>query len=757
MKLKLLFLFIFLYTFSFAQSKVSIFGKVTVEGKPSTSSLVELKYDTVIKRAITNDKGYYKFLIIENISNAEIVFKYLGYKSITKKINKIEIINEVNINFIEKEVNQLEEVVIKQEKTKTTANKLIYKVNQKDFIANATALAVFNFVPTLFSSGNPNEDPKVIVDGKLPATIFIDGIESIAGELKNLPITNIDKVEVINNPSAKYGADFTGAIVNIVTRKTNEQYLKGSMSATGYIKNNNWFLSPFLAYKKGILIWKSNYSYLANNNVIDYESNRTDQNGFFNQYSHNNSKGNQENFSNTLKLDISKKSSLVIKNNLYSYHFNASALGYTNNNNSILDYSKNGNNGNRNWYNSIVYDYKITAKKIFYVKGSYNYNSDYNRNFFVYSNNLNNYYDVTSNLYTYSFNLNYEAEEIEFLKKQTSFYTDLKFIQRDFTFSDSNYYLNQKIFDYNAEVDTEWNDKFSSELAITLENLQNYNSDFRKNYNYLLPTVSLLYHFKNKTDLKFGYSRKILRPNASDLNDAVNVINPGVALQGNSNLQSQIRNYCFLNLSKTIKSNYFGLKLYSENINNNIVSVYKADGIYLIQTLDNAAQYNATGFNLSVRTKLFKKLDVNLNQGFFYSKYIDNSQNVIAKSTNGITYIGSITINTRIIKDKIALSLSGNQNGPNYSLLSKRITYPYISFSANTNLIKDKLTAKIFAGNLLGRMASGFDDINSSDTFYQRISARNNSTNIAFGLTYYFGKIFNDLIIDNGIQNNDIR
>ena len=199
------------------------------------------------------------------------------------------------------------------------------------------------------------------------------------------------------------------------------------------------------------------------------------------------------------------------------------------------------------------------------------------------------------------------------------------------------------------------------------------------------------------------------------------------------------------------------MKLYSENINNSIVNVYRTDGITLIQTLDNAARFNAWGMNASIRTKLFKKIDVNFNSGFDYNIYEDNSANALIKSNKGVTFRGSLSLNTKIIKDKIALSLSANQNGPNYSLLSKRIYYPNIYLSANTALIKDKLNASLTAGNLLGRYASGFDDISSTNTFYQKISTKNNGTNFGIGLTYYFGKKFNDAIQDNSIQNNDIR
>jgi len=337
------------------------------------------------------------------------------------------------------------------------------------------------------------------------------------------------------------------------------------------------------------------------------------------------------------------------------------------------------------------------------------------------------------------------------------FYSDLKFINRNYSFSNTDLYINQNVISGSTELDTQWSDKFSTEMAITLENTSNYNATLNQNYSLILPTFNGLYHFKNKVDAKLGYSRRVLRPSAIDLNNAVLIIYPGVAKQGNVNLDPQIRNYNSITFSKSVKADNYSVKFYNESINNGIVDVYKMQGNLLIQTLDNAAKYNAVGMNLGVRTKLFKKVMANLSSGFDYNTFEDNSSSAVINKNSGYTFRGNIYLSTTLFKDKLSISFSGRQDGPNFSLLSKRRTNPYLDFTLSTNVFKDKLNISLYGKNLLGKTASGFSDISSYNNFYQRIDTENNSSNLLLTLTYNFGKKFNDKIDDNDIKNNDVR
>ena len=202
--------------------------------------------------------------------------------------------------------------------------------------------------------------------------------------------------------------------------------------------------------------------------------------------------------------------------------------------------------------------------------------------------------------------------------------------------------------------------------------------------------------------------------------------------------------------------NNFSLKFYNESINNAIVETFKTQGNLLIQTLENAAKYNSLGMNLGIRAKLFKKINANLNSGFDYNSFVDNSPLALIKENSGYTFRGNLNLNTKLFKDKVSVSFSGRQEGPEYSLLSKSITYPYLDFSIDTNLFNDKIGVSLYARDLL-RINANSINISSNNNFYQKINIKNDFYNFILTLTYNFGKKFNDKIDDNNIENNDVR
>ncbi|MDR7208851.1 outer membrane beta-barrel protein [Flavobacterium piscis] len=749
--------FLFILSNVFCQERRVIEGKILSNEVVLPDILVELKTGTISKFAISNKKGEYKFEYI--ISNDSVILKVnsFGYKMYDQKIAENNKIGVFDIHLVIDEPEQLKEIIITSDsKIINKAKKNVYKIDQKDYLKNAKAGVVLSSVPNVYF----NEfDGKIIVDGNLNAKIFIDGLEAMPDELKNIDAADIKNVEIINNPSAAYfRSDFFGAIINIITQKKAEEFIKGSLETTIGLINNFWGLNPAFSYKKGIFIIKSNLGYVNNPQIIDFNSKRVDENGTFLQSNINHSRNKQISSSTRARLNFSDKSSLTLTNSFYGYDFLGNASGFSIVDNDIPQYFfKDNRNKMKNWNIASVYNYKIEENSIFFVKSAYSTYGKTDVSQFNYEDRSPEYFNVNSKNREFSVQMNYELEKLVFLGKDMDFYSDLKFINRKYDFSDQSYYINQNVIDASAELDSNWSNKFSTELALTFENTNDFNRSINQNYNLLLPTINALYHFKNKTDLKFGYSRKVLRPSASDLNDEVIIIYPGIAKQGNSELNPQLRNYYSLTLSKFFKYDNLSFKIYNESINNAITEVYRKDGDLLIQTLDNAAKYNSTGMNIGFRTKLFEKIITNLNSGLDYNVYEDNSEMAVIEKNSGYTFRGSVNLSTKFFRDRVSMSFSGRQDGPNYSLLSKRITKPYLDFTIATNVLKDKLNISLYGRNLLGKEASGFTDISSYDNFYQKIETKNNSRNLLLILTYNFGKKFSDKIDNQDINNADVR
>ena len=82
-----------------------------------------------------------------------------------------------------------------------------------------------------------DQDGNVYLTSTSPATVYINGremrmsMQDIASLLKNLPAGNIEKIEIIRTPSARYDASNSGGIVNIVLKKGVKTGTTGSINA----------------------------------------------------------------------------------------------------------------------------------------------------------------------------------------------------------------------------------------------------------------------------------------------------------------------------------------------------------------------------------------------------------------------------------------------------------------------------------------------------------------------------------------------
>ncbi|WP_428229620.1 outer membrane beta-barrel protein [Flavobacterium sp.] len=344
-------------------------------------------------------------------------------------------------------------------------------------------------------------------------------------------------------------------------KKRSEEFIKGSVGTTIGASNNYWSVIPALTYKKGRFAIRSNFRYLDNDQVVDFNSFRSDEEGAFYQSNVKKTKSNQENFNTRVGVKLSERSNITFTNAFSGYKFNGNAKGFSMLNDDKAElFSKKGKETNSQWNLASVFSHSFEENTTLFVKSAYSIYKKVDANVFDYEYQGLEYYDIRSKNKEFSIEVDLESENITLFKKNMSFYSDLKFINRNYSFFESTYFLNQKVVDASVELDTDWSSKISTEIALTFENTYNSNSTLHQNYNLLLPTFNGIYHFKNKLDVKFSYSRKVLRPDASDLNNNIVVIYPGLAKQGNEDLDPQLRDYYSLTFNKSIKSDNFSLK-----------------------------------------------------------------------------------------------------------------------------------------------------------------------------------------------------
>jgi outer membrane receptor protein involved in Fe transport len=182
-----------------------------------------------IDGAVCDDKGRF---VIQKVATGtySISISFIGYETQTiDKINVEEKRDDVNLGLIKLSTGSkiLNEVVVQGEKqlVEERVDRTIYNAENDITTKGGDATDVLKRVPMLSVDLDGNvslrgsQNIKVLVNNK-PSTIMAS---SIADALKQIPADEIKTVEVITSPSARYDAEGTGGIINIITKKNTLQ------------------------------------------------------------------------------------------------------------------------------------------------------------------------------------------------------------------------------------------------------------------------------------------------------------------------------------------------------------------------------------------------------------------------------------------------------------------------------------------------------------------------------------------------------
>lgn len=191
--------------------------------------------DSLITGVITDESG--SFLIDKvPVGNLVVLIRYIGFKEYKQSI----IIDKKNHNIdlgritLEEELNLMEEVEVRGEASEISLklDKKVFTVGKDVLTQSGSATEVLGNVPSV----NVSPSGAVSLRGNSGVTILINGRRSgltSTEALQQIPAENIDRVEVITNPSARYDASGTAGIINIVLRKNTTGGLSGQIWLIG--------------------------------------------------------------------------------------------------------------------------------------------------------------------------------------------------------------------------------------------------------------------------------------------------------------------------------------------------------------------------------------------------------------------------------------------------------------------------------------------------------------------------------------------
>nr|WP_290936899.1 TonB-dependent receptor [Haliscomenobacter sp.] len=217
-------------------------------------ALYKLPGDKAVDGTVSDEKGKFNFNKIE-AGEYKVLISFIGYQ--TKTIDKLNFSKgqEFDLGAIKlsPEVKNLDEVTI----TGSTAlieekvDRLVYNAEKDITAKGGDATDVLRKVPllTVDLDGNVSlrgsQNVKVLINNK-PSTIMAS---SVADAMKQIPADQIKTVEVITSPSAKYDAEGSAGIINIITKKNSLQGV--NLNVDGGVGNRGSILSLNGNYRKG--------------------------------------------------------------------------------------------------------------------------------------------------------------------------------------------------------------------------------------------------------------------------------------------------------------------------------------------------------------------------------------------------------------------------------------------------------------------------------------------------------------------------
>ena len=227
----------FTATLGFAQSQGTITGKVIDENsKPLPNASVAVynsSQSSVVTGSASNSDGNFNINVDPGSYVLKITFVSYQARTIEIQVDEGETVDVGTVTMKPKAQN-LGEVFVRAEESQMQMNfdRRTFQVGQDITSMGGSAVEVLNNVPSIATDieGNislrGNQSVRVLINGK-PSSM----VSGNADALRSIPATMIKEVEIITNPSAKYAAEGSGGIINIVLKKERERGFNGSVSA----------------------------------------------------------------------------------------------------------------------------------------------------------------------------------------------------------------------------------------------------------------------------------------------------------------------------------------------------------------------------------------------------------------------------------------------------------------------------------------------------------------------------------------------
>ncbi|MGS2741067.1 TonB-dependent receptor domain-containing protein [Sinomicrobium sp. M5D2P17] len=742
----------------YAHAQTTIHGKIVDKQTDSpviyanVSVFSAADKDSVLLGAISDEKGAFTIKQVP-VGSYTLKVNFMGYIEVNQPLEVSRNTLDAGTIFLEEQVENLEEVVVKSSKPAVQ-----YKVDRQ--IINAAAFPAANVAIDLLENV-----PSVSVDvegnikyrGDGTFRVFINGHPVANGveKLRQIPSSQIERIEIITNPPAQYASEGTAGIIQVILKKNRMQgyaintnvYANSRGSIQGYFsidkkgEKSGWYVNT----NGGHNVW-SNYDLTQVQTVI------SDGVSYQTRVAQNFKNGNDRMYLEAgFNYDISEKDYIDV-----AVHVNPFKM--RNFRNTRGDVRSGTLTESGTLENETLYHLRSARfEKFHYVGGTVNYEHYFNKDK---SHKLSTYANVSYYLSPYAerqtdrkiyadsiSSIGYDGFENKELVLDSKLNYTLPLSEKSSLETGAEIEVHQipllggengyfeaggKIIPYSGQRSEQVIDfrrnvysgyatfksgigSWEYQLGLRVENTYtkadyNYRNEDGAavyipgddNFTQLFPSAHLLYNFSEQTQFVANYSRRIDRPGYWQITPYQRYESVTSYFEGNAGIKPSYINAYELGFKQNWSNkNYLSIQLFHRAISNvlNNISTSGDEGI-LISSPENIGTSYSTGMEIMGNYKPGDWWETNMSISLFdYKLHVTYANRDEERKQFNYEFKWN---NTFTLPSDFILKYNMNYNSPSQEAQGNREGYLNTSASLQKSFADDRWTFTLGAYNLLG-------------------------------------------------------
>jgi outer membrane receptor protein involved in Fe transport len=769
----LIFIFFLITLASFGQSRQIVLSGIITDAEsseplPYATVSVYNRNGDLADGGIADENGVFKLNLPPN--DYSLNFEYIGFESVTIDIKPYP--NNINIGTVKliSSFDSLEgvDVVGQSAEVEIRLDKRVYNVSKNNLIRGGTVSDVLENVPSVSVDidGNielrGNNNVRILVDGKPSGLIGLGGIDA----LTRLPAESIEKVEVITSPSARYQAEGTTGIINIILAKRFLKGLNGVFNLSSG-RNDTYSGSANLNYRKGKFNFFTNsgYSDRTNKGRAVQDNVYTDPLESVERYVEERQfNRRRQGFNVNIGLDyqMTEKTSLTMSyltnerdgddstiNEQSQYQIDGvlvtnryeKEIDREDSNQFSVDFehqfNKQGHKLTATFQTEKNDETETSDINSFFENGQPSDDSEINRTVENQERNLaqlDYVFPIDKNT---QFEAGYRGTDN---KRKIDFEVQI-IDENDNATVDENL---SNVLDFEQEVHalySQYGKKFNTfsflaglrfeNTRIFVEQLDSSSPLNNKSYNDYFPTLNLGWEISPTASITLGYNRRISRPNAWTLNPFQSRSSKTSYFQGNPKLDPSYSNGIDIGYLKQFKKVTFNSSVYYRKSTDAVsrVAIVTDETVFVngIETpvirrlpinLGTEEQFGVE-FNTSLR--LIKGMRTNASVNFFRRIEKGNYQG-ISYDSNNTSWSGNLS-NSYRLPFTVQSQFSVRYRGPNESSFGKSKGFLYTDLALSKDILNDNATINFRFSDLFNTGKYDYQTITPvavTDGIYQR-------------------------------------